>query len=507
MATNPTRRSIHKRGLWARVDLPTRALLGCLLVTSVLASVSVAVTVTLLRSENPAERSTEPSADNGDQHALLSRALLVPAAVGAASALPAVILGLMLLAKLRAHLAIAEALRAKAFLQSDPTTFRVHEAGDLESASWNHLVEALAHTEAASLNAHDASTHARDLAPACDALWFGVVVLDPAKRVRYANGAAINALALDPATARGSSILDAELPPALTEFLAPESPRRGAVEHDDQNRSLRFTLRPFRESDGGGTLLVTEDITHRRAAERARHEFVAHATHELRAPLTNIRLYVEDATEPDADDARKLKALGIINDQADRLERIVADLLDISEIEAASFTVSQGEVRTQAILDDIQHEARTRAGAKGLDVTFELAPRLPVLKGDARRVSIAMHNLVENAIKYTPEGGSVTVRATADAGVFTFEVADTGLGIAPADIASIFEKFKRAADPRVAAITGTGLGLPLAREIARRHGGDITVDSQLNQGSAFTLTLPLPDAEAAVARTHLPPAA
>jgi two-component system sensor histidine kinase VicK len=125
-------------------------------------------------------------------------------------------------------------------------------------------------------------------------------------------------------------------------------------------------------------------------------------------------------------------------------------------------------------------------------LSFNLPPKLPVIKGDRDKILVALHNLIGNALKYTPEGGKATVSVEVREGRLVVDVADTGIGIGPDDIGRVFDKFYRAKDARVGKIQGTGLGLTLAREVARLHGGDIEVESQLDKGSTFTLTLPAP---------------
>ncbi|MFG0284605.1 MAG: sensor histidine kinase, partial [Phycisphaerales bacterium JB039] len=127
---------------------------------------------------------------------------------------------------------------------------------------------------------------------------------------------------------------------------------------------------------------------------------------------------------------------------------------------------------------------------KRIELRFELPPKFPIMWGDRDKLLLALHNLVGNALKYTPDGGSVVVRADADDAQLRVEVADTGIGIAPNETERVFERFYRAEDERVGKIKGTGIGLSLARELARIHGGDITLESELNKGSVFTLTAP-----------------
>jgi signal transduction histidine kinase len=132
-----------------------------------------------------------------------------------------------------------------------------------------------------------------------------------------------------------------------------------------------------------------------------------------------------------------------------------------------------------------------QAAEKKIALKFELPPKLPVIQADRDKLMVALHNLLGNALKYTPENGTVSVCVRADAAQLVVDVIDTGIGVSPQEQGKLFQKFYRAGDPRVARINGTGLGLALAREIARLHNGDITLQSELDKGSTFTLTLPI----------------
>ena len=130
------------------------------------------------------------------------------------------------------------------------------------------------------------------------------------------------------------------------------------------------------------------------------------------------------------------------------------------------------------------------AAEKQIALRFELPPKFPLLHADRDKLCLALHNLVGNALKYTPEGGEVRLAARAEGDKVRIEVADTGIGIAEGDLEHVFDRFYRANDRRVAKSTGSGLGLALAREVVRMHGGDITLESTLNEGSTFTMTVP-----------------
>ncbi|HMO24627.1 MAG TPA: ATP-binding protein, partial [Tepidisphaeraceae bacterium] len=141
--------------------------------------------------------------------------------------------------------------------------------------------------------------------------------------------------------------------------------------------------------------------------------------------------------------------------------------------------------------EQLRHDFAAQAVEKQIKLSYHLPPKLPVVRADRDKLVIAIQNLIGNAIKYTPVGGRVDVSVEATDQFLSLAVKDTGIGIAPEQLPKLFGRFYRADDPRVRGITGTGLGLALSREVVRLHGGDITVASTLNEGSTFTLTLPI----------------
>ncbi|GAG31368.1 unnamed protein product, partial [marine sediment metagenome] len=169
----------------------------------------------------------------------------------------------------------------------------------------------------------------------------------------------------------------------------------------------------------------------------------------------------------------------------------VSDILSVSEIEAGSFKISADDVRFDALLEQLQADYEPQAKQKQISLAFKLPPKLPVLQGDRDKISLALHNLVGNALKYTPDGGKVTVTAVVGEQQLALDVTDTGIGISEDDAERVFEKFYRAKNARQANITGSGMGLALAREIVRLHGGDIELQSEPQRGSTFTMTLPI----------------
>lgn len=335
------------------------------------------------------------------------------------------------------------------------------------------------------------------LTSAFDAMWYGVALVDRNMQVTYANGAAGILLECGRDALVGQEIgprlASPELEEAVRAVATGAAKRRASVEckRADGRTILRFTVRPVRQDDASAAMLVVEDVTQQRAAEDARHSFVAQAAHELRTPLTNIRLYVEQAIDCGAEEVEeRAQALNVINLESQRLERLVQDMLSVAEIESGSMSLHAGDVRLTQLLDDLKSDYVAQAKEKRIELKFDLPPKLPVVKGDRDKLSLAMHNILGNALKYTPEGGAVLVRVGWEGDEVQIAVEDTGFGIKEEEQGLVFDKFYRARDTRISTITGTGLGLTLARDVVRLHGGDITLRSELDKGSTFTITIP-----------------
>jgi PAS domain S-box-containing protein len=392
-----------------------------------------------------------------------------------------------------------------ALVGGESSTEALRVAGDSspEADAWNQVLARYEELRkqvvvqcAQTALAADSGNHP-ELESACDALPQGIVLVDDQLRVRYANGAAGRFLRTRREDLVGQEAGTVLKDPGLIE--AAQTVARGAacrhtvveMQDPDSGGVLRYVVRPVRREDKASAMVIIEDITQQRVAEEARNAFVAQATHELRTPLTNMRLYLETALdENEKNPTVRAEALNVVNQECRRLERLVSDILSITEIEAGSFKVKNEDVRMDAVLQDLQSDYKAQAESKGLRLVFDLPPKLPVLTGDRDKLAVALHNLVGNALKYTPPGGQVLVSAEVSAQDLLITVADSGIGISEEDAKNLFKKFQRAKDPRVAKIPGSGLGLALAREVVRLYGGDILLKSELNKGSTFTVVLP-----------------
>jgi signal transduction histidine kinase len=221
-------------------------------------------------------------------------------------------------------------------------------------------------------------------------------------------------------------------------------------------------------------------------------EFISLISHELRTPLTSINGYValllEGEAGPLAEEQREF--LTIVRKNADRLMGLVNELLDLSRIEAGKVELNRARLDLGPLIRDVASSLRLQIEAKGQQLELDLADDLPSVWADPDRVTQILTNLVSNAHKYTPAGGSIFVRARGQDGRVRVEVRDTGIGLAPDEQAQLFTRFFRARNKATREVGGTGLGLAITRSLIELHGGEISVTSAPGQGSTFCCTLP-----------------
>ncbi|WP_428388267.1 sensor histidine kinase [Mucisphaera sp.] len=408
---------------------------------------------------------------------------------------------------------IRDGLRDLEASEREQEVLRLSEAFGAEAETWNRLLDELGTLrQERLLKKADQDERRRgsggSLKSACEAIESGMILIDDEMRVTYSNGAAAAFLQRDAQGCIGTplhELIDHEgVVDAARRATVSRGYSRGIVEVDRRESGgdgvLRFVTRPSRRSDQEAAIVIIEDITQQRVAQEAHSAFLAQAAHELRTPLTNIRLHIDTAIEHgEKDPATRDECLNTINSESFRLERVVQDMLSVSEIEAGAMSLHQDDVQLERIMKQVEKDHGPQAAAKKQKLVFDLSPKLPVLRGDQDKLLMAIHNLVGNAIKYTPEDGRVTVEAEVDGERVVIRVVDTGIGIKEENLGSIFDRFFRTDEARTAGITGTGLGLGLARDIARLHGGDIEVTSIIDEGSTFVLSLPLTKSMAVVA--------
>jgi two-component system phosphate regulon sensor histidine kinase PhoR len=236
---------------------------------------------------------------------------------------------------------------------------------------------------------------------------------------------------------------------------------------------------------------VLRDVGDHKALQKRNAEFVSAVSHEMKTPLAGIKAYVELLVDGDAEDEEtREEFLTVINGQADRLQRLVDNMLNLARIEAGVVHVHKEHRSLNELLEEAVHVVLPAAEAKKIRLVAGLSPLYLGVLADRDMLLQAAINLLSNAVKYTPDGGSVTIRSRLDGDKIVFEVEDTGVGLSEEDCRRVFEKFYRVKKDKDMA-SGTGLGLPLAKHIVEDvHGGELSVQSTLGAGSTFRVTLP-----------------
>jgi two-component system phosphate regulon sensor histidine kinase PhoR len=330
----------------------------------------------------------------------------------------------------------------------------------------------------------------------------GVLVVDGQRRIVESNAAAERMLGAREASLAGKSLLEATLSYDLLNLLTTAQqtgqPRQQEIRRSEpKSRVLRVTIVPFRSADsvppaakptGASCLLLMEDVTELRRLETVRRDFVANVSHELRTPLASIRAMAETLQDGAAEDAEVSgRFLRMIVGEVERLTRILEDLLILSRAE--SQPPERNSIPLHNLIRDVVERFQSQAKKAGITLSYATPTPLRVM-GSHDLIEQVCVNLVDNAIKYTPSGGKVEVRAEAREDQVEVHVADTGIGILSQDLPRIFERFYRVDKARSRQSGGTGLGLSIVKHIVEMHGGKVTVESEYGRGSTFSFSLP-----------------
>ena len=240
-----------------------------------------------------------------------------------------------------------------------------------------------------------------------------------------------------------------------------------------------------------GAVLVFHDITELRRLEDIRKDFVANVSHELRTPISSIKGYAETILDGKVDNENTLKDfIGIIYQDSNRLANLIDDLLDLSRIESGKMKMEFEPLGIRSIVNRSVSVLEKSAKDKGISIKVDIPENLPKVSGDEKRLSQVFLNLLDNAIKYTPENGSIIVNAYPTGKFVQTDISDTGMGISEKDIPRIFERFYRVDKGRSRELGGTGLGLSIVKHIVGAHNGQVWVKSTLAQGATFSFTIP-----------------
>jgi two-component system phosphate regulon sensor histidine kinase PhoR len=332
-----------------------------------------------------------------------------------------------------------------------------------------------------------------------DGMVEGVIAVDGRDAILLINERARAMFGLGAARPEGKPFLEVVRNADLREILRAI---RGAAEGGVARHELRLAgptdrrlqvnaVRLRLARDEVGAVMVLHDVTELRRLEQVRTEFVANVSHELRTPLTAIHGYLETllgGALEEREHARRF--LEIVFRHTERLGRLLDDLTDLSNIELGRIALRLEPVRLDEVVDSALAIIAPKAEAGRVTLASDLAPDLGPVSADRDRLAQVLINLVDNAVKYTPEGGRVTVSARAGAdGRVEVAVADTGIGIPPADLPRVTERFYRVDKARSRELGGTGLGLAIVKHLVLAHGGELRIESEPGRGTTVRVTL------------------
>jgi two-component system phosphate regulon sensor histidine kinase PhoR len=332
----------------------------------------------------------------------------------------------------------------------------------------------------------------------------GVLIVDGRGRILMANDALKDLLSLSSDVSDRMPleiIRNAELEAAIRKVLQGE--KKVAIELNVatfEEKTLEVNLvgipPSFEGTDKGGegkrgVIAVFHDITRLKELEKIRQDFVANVSHELRTPLTTIKGYTETLLDGALNEKVAPQFLQVIQKHADRLTKIVEDLLTLSKIESKEFHLKVERLSLSELIDGVIDFATEMAEKKKISISRSEVPSSLAVEADRTYIEQILFNLLDNAIKYTPEGGRVSISVIEkDQGEIQFSIEDNGIGIPKDDIHRVFERFYRVDKGRSQELGGTGLGLSIVKHLVQAHGGRVWVESQLGKGSIFYFTLP-----------------
>lgn len=328
-----------------------------------------------------------------------------------------------------------------------------------------------------------------------------MVVLTQHDEIEWANPAAHKLLGINYPPDYGMRISNLLRDPDFADYLAGGNYNEDLEIQSPKNYELSLAIQiiPFGSSQ---KLLIARDVTLLARLEAVRRNFVANISHELRTPLTVVNGYIEtlqDTSELSRDELNK--HLGHMQEQAARMQRLVNDLLTLSRLETSPPTRDEGIVDVGTMLEGLKENAKILSGDKRHDIQLELSEGL-MLIGNEEEIRSALLNLINNAVRYTPDGGRIRLRWQRERGEAVFSVSDSGEGIAAQHIPHLTERFYRVDNARSRASGGTGLGLSIVKHILMRHDAKLQIESQLGRGSTFTCRFPAERVRATATAQH-----
>lgn len=322
----------------------------------------------------------------------------------------------------------------------------------------------------------------------------GVVLLDGNGRIAMINPAAADIFALEARNVVGRSLIEAvpsfELDRRAREALEGH-PSRAQISINLAGKPRVLTLAAI-PIEGGGAFLIAADETRLHELQQMRSDFVANVSHELRTPLSSVNLMIETILSTDHDEEALRLFLPRVKQEVDRMVQLVADLLDLAQVETGRLRLRSEDLDLSTVAAGILKTFEPRAAQAGVELRFSGA--YAPLRGDAERLAQVVVNLVDNALRNTPSGGSIDVEVRREGDRATLRVRDTGVGIPYSDLPHVFERFYVVDRSRARGSGGTGLGLSIVKHIVEAHGGQAGAHSELGYGATFTCEFPATEA-------------
>jgi two-component system phosphate regulon sensor histidine kinase PhoR len=322
-----------------------------------------------------------------------------------------------------------------------------------------------------------------------------VIVIGADTRILSSNKAAYNAFAR-----QNGALENKRLSEVIRDLSLHEAFRKALDENKSsdieleipsaENRKFDVHIAPIQVDKTSGAIGVFYDITQIERLETVRQEFLSNISHELRTPLTSILAFVETLEDGAIDDAENnQRFLAVIRKNAQRMHRLIDDILELSSIESGKITLQLKQVNLFALVEEVFINLSTKARMRRINLKNDVTKNTFVF-ADAVRLEQMLTNLIDNAVKFSSEDGIVTVIYSENDSKDTISVSDTGEGISGDHLQRIFERFYRTDRARSREIGGTGLGLAIVKHLARLHGGEVSVHSTLGKGSVFSVELP-----------------
>ena len=312
----------------------------------------------------------------------------------------------------------------------------------------------------------------------------GVAIMDDVLFLEWCNEAAERHLGLTMARDKGLRVTNLVRHPEFIDYVI-----LGRYEQpltlSFRGRKLECRIIPF---ENRRQILVTHDATDTERIEAMRRDFIANASHELRTPLTVIVGFLEIAmSDPGLDAATRIAHLDLMTEQAHRMQRLIGDMLTLSRLESDEFPLKRERVDMRAMVESVASETRALSGGRH-QVAVEIDG--PDVMGSLEELRSAFANLASNAVRYSPNGGTIRLKWARGEDNLQFSVTDCGIGIEPIHISRLTERFYRVDKSRSRETQGTGLGLAIVKHVLLRHGGRLIISSVPGQGSTFTACLP-----------------